>query len=70
MSEASTGVPAAKASVMTMPKLSPSKRGRAQHIGAGELGQLALLGDLAERAHAAVVEQHVRDLLGIGARRA
>ena len=39
------------------------QRRRAQHLGARELGELALLGDLAERAHAAVVEHHVRDLL-------
>ena len=44
----------------------PSERGRAKHVGAGELGGLALLGDLPERAHAAVVEQQRRDLLGPG----
>ena len=43
------------------------QRGRAQHVGARELCELALLGDLAERAHAAVVEHHVGDLLGAGA---
>ena len=40
------------------------QRGRAQHLGARELLELALLGDLAERLHAAVVEHHVGDLLG------
>ena len=43
------------------------QRRRAQHIGAGELGQLALLGDLAERVDAAIVEHHVGDLLAAGA---
>ncbi len=46
------------------------QRGRAQHVGALQLGELALLGDLAERPHAAVVEHHVRDLLGARRRRA
>ena len=40
------------------------QRGRAHHVRARQLGLLALLGDLAERLHAAVVEHHVRDLLG------
>ena len=40
------------------------QRGRAEHVRARELGELALVGDLAERLHAAVVEHHVRDLLG------
>ena len=38
--------------------------GRAQHVRARELGQLARLGYLAERADGAIVEGHVRDLLG------
>ena len=63
MSEATTGVPAANASVSTMPKLSPPSDGAQTHIGPRELGELALLGDLAERLHAAAVEHHVRDLL-------
>jgi len=43
------------------------QRWRAQHVGAGELGVLARLGDLAERVDAAIVEHHVRDLLRGGA---
>ncbi len=41
-----------------------AERGGAQHLSACELRALALLGDLAERLHAACVEHHVRDLLG------
>ena len=43
------------------------QRRRAQHLSLGQLGELARLGDLAERAHATVVEHHVRDLVRIGA---
>ena len=70
MSEAITGVAAANASVRIMPKLSPPSDGAHSTSAPRELGELALLGDLAERAHAAVVEHHVRDLLGATRRRA
>ena len=40
-----------------------AERGRAEHVGARQLGELARLRDLAQRMHAAIVERHVRDLL-------
>ena len=41
-----------------------AQRRRAEHVGARQLGELALLGHLAQRSHRAIVEHHVRDLLG------
>ena len=49
------------------PEALAAERGRAQHLGTGELRELALLAHLPERVHAAVVEHHVGDLLGAGA---
>ncbi len=42
--------------------LAPQRRG-AQHVGAPQLGGLALVVDLAQRAHAAVVDEQRRQLL-------
>ncbi len=50
-----------------MPKLSPCSEGAHSTSASGELGELARLGDLAERIDAAVVEHHVRDLVRGGA---
>ena len=41
-----------------------AERRRTQHVRARELGELAPLGHLAQRQHVAVVEHHVRDLVG------
>ena len=67
MSEATTGVAGGERLGEHHAEALAVQRGRAQHLGLGELGQLARLGDLAERVHAAVVEHHVRDLLRGGA---
>ncbi len=64
MSEATTGVPAANASVSTIPKLSPPSEGAQSTSAQAQLGRLLRLGDLAQRVHAAVIEQQRRDLLG------
>ena len=47
MSEAITGVPAANASVSTIPKLSPPQRGRAEDVGGLQLEPLLVVVDLA-----------------------
>ena len=64
MSEATTGVPAANASVSTMPNDSPPSDGAHEEVGLAQRLALALVGDLAERVDAAVVEQHAVDLVG------
>ena len=67
MSLATTGVPAAKPSVSTMPKLSPPSDGATSRSALASGGVLALVGDLAERADAARVEHQRRDVLLAGA---
>ena len=49
------------------PEALAAERRRADDMRTSELRALALLGDLPERAHAAIVEHHVGDLLGGGA---
>ena len=48
----------------TMPKLSPCSEGAHSTSARASSACLRSLGDLPERAHAAVVEHHVGDLLG------
>ena len=67
MSEATTGVPAAKASVSTMPNDSPPERRRAQDVRARERGALRLVVDAAERGHAARVGEQRRQRVSLDA---
>ena len=54
MFEASTGVPAANASVSTIPKLSPGQRGRAEQVGVVQAAPELVAVDAAERLDARV----------------
>ena len=67
MSEATTGVIGGERLGEHHPEALAAERGRAQHVGAAQLGGLLALGDLAERVHPTIVEQQWRDLLGAGA---
>ena len=67
MFEATTGVPAANASVSTIPKLSPPSEGAHSTSAASSSSRLTSSDDLAEHPHAGRVEQDRRELLGRGA---
>jgi hypothetical protein len=68
MSEATTGVPAAKASVSTMPKLSPPSEGADEQVGGGQRLRLLGVGDLAQDVDALRAVEHERlDLVAVGA---
>ncbi len=68
MSEATTGVPEANASVSTMPKLSPPSEGAQSRSTRAEEPPLLLLGHPPDHVHALRVEQERLDLLGGDAR--
>ena len=65
MSEATTGVPAANASVSTMPNDSPPERRGGEHVRGLERRVLLGVGDAAEDPHAGLVDEHRGDL-GLG----
>ena len=67
MSEATTGVEEAKASVSTMPKLSPPSDGAQRMSASPEQAPLLLVGHAPGHVHALGVEQQGRDLLLGGA---
>ena len=67
MSLATTGVPAAKASVRTMPKLSPPSDGAHRTSAAASASRALVVGDLAQHGDAARVEQQRLDVVGAGA---
>ena len=61
-------MPAAKASVRTMPKLSPPSDGRDEQVGRGQRLRLLGVGDLAQDVDALrAVEQERLDLVAVGA---
>ena len=62
MFDATTGVPAANASVSTIPKLSPRSDGAHSTSALLELALLGLVVDLAEHPHVPDVEQIRREL--------
>ena len=64
MSLATAGVPAAKASVRTMPKLSPPSDGAHEHVGGGDDRGLLGVAHAPEHRDAARVEDERLDLLG------
>ena len=67
MSEATTGVPAANASVSTIPNDSPPSDGAHSTSAASSSGALLGVVDAAERPHALAVEQQRRQLVRLDA---